>query len=66
MAYEGLQKAEKDLGAQIKYQESKANADYVSNLTRFAQGNYDIVFAVGFKMQDALKKLRRVFRTSSL
>ncbi len=57
MAFEGLQKAEKDFGASIKVQESKANADYVSNLTRFANGNYDIVFAVGFKMQDALKEV---------
>ncbi|MBC8140591.1 MAG: BMP family ABC transporter substrate-binding protein [Armatimonadetes bacterium] len=57
MAYEGLQKAEKEFGASIKVQESKANADYVSNLSRFAQGNYDIVFAVGFKMQDALKEV---------
>lgn len=57
MAYEGLQKAEKDFGTDIKYQESKANADYVSNLSRFAQNKYDIVFAVGFKMQDALKEV---------
>lgn len=57
MAYEGLQKAEKDFGASIKAQESKANADYVSNLSRFAQAKYDIVFAVGFKMQDALKEV---------
>jgi basic membrane protein A len=57
MAYEGLQKAEKDFGTDIKFQESKANADYVSNLSRFAQNKYDIVFAVGFKMQDALKEV---------
>ncbi|RYZ80739.1 MAG: BMP family ABC transporter substrate-binding protein, partial [Proteobacteria bacterium] len=54
-AYEGLQKAEKEFGTTIKYQESKANADYVTNLSRFAQSGYDIVFAVGFKMQDAVK-----------
>ncbi len=57
MAYEGLQKSQKDLGAEIKYSESKANADYASNLTRFAQAHYDVVFAVGFKMQDALKEV---------
>ncbi len=57
MAYEGLEKAEKDFGAEIKFQESKTNADYVSNLSRFANGKYDIVFAVGFKMQDAVKEV---------
>ena len=57
MAYEGLQKTAKDMGTDIKYVESKANADYVSNLTRFAENKYDVVFAVGFKMQDALKEV---------
>lgn len=56
-AWDGLQKAGKDLGIQIKYTESKQNADYVSNLTRFAQNGYNVVFAVGFKMQDALKEV---------
>jgi Uncharacterized ABC-type transport system, periplasmic component/surface lipoprotein len=57
MAYEGLQQAEKQLGAEIKVQESKAAGDYVQNLTRFAQAGYGVVFAVGFKMQDALKEV---------
>ena len=56
-AYEGMQKAQRDFGCDIKVQESKANADYVTNLTRFAQAGYSIVFAVGFKMQDALKEV---------
>ncbi|HVK05455.1 MAG TPA: BMP family ABC transporter substrate-binding protein [Armatimonadaceae bacterium] len=55
MANEGLKQAEKQLGADIKVQESKAAGDYTTNLSRFAQAGYDVVFAVGFKMQDALK-----------
>ena len=53
-AWAGLQKAEKELGAQVKYVESKQNADYVANLTKFAEAKYDVIFAVGFLMQDAL------------
>jgi basic membrane protein A len=56
-AWHGLQRAGKDLGIQIKYTESRQNADYVANLTRFAQAGYDVVFAVGFKMQDALAEV---------
>jgi len=56
-AWEGLQKAGKDLGIQVKVTESKQNADYVTNLDRFAQNGYGLVFAVGFKMQDALKEV---------
>ena len=54
-AWTGLQKAEKELGAKVKYVESKQNADYVANLSKFAEANYDLVFAVGFLMQDALR-----------
>ena len=55
LAWEGLQRAGKELGCEVKYTESKQNADYATNLTRFAQNGYDLVFAVGFLMQDALK-----------
>jgi basic membrane protein A len=54
-AWDGLQRAGKELGIQVKYTESKQNADYVSNLTQYARSGYDVVFALGFRMQDALK-----------
>jgi basic membrane protein A len=54
-AWEGMLKAQKELQADIKYTESKSNADYETNLSRFAQNGYDVVFAVGFLMQDAVK-----------
>lgn len=57
LAWEGLQQADKELGAEIKYIESKQNADYVTNISRFAKSGYDVVFAVGFLMQDALKEV---------
>jgi basic membrane protein A len=55
LAWEGMQRAAQELGAEIKFTESKQNADYTANLSRFAQNGYDVVFAVGFLMQDALK-----------
>ncbi len=56
-AWAGLQKAEKDLGAKIKYVESRQSSDYVPNLNRFAGENYDVVFAVGAMMKDAVREV---------
>lgn len=56
-AWEGLQKAGADLGLDVKYTESRRNSDYVSNLSRYAQGGYAVVFAVGFLMSDAVKEV---------
>lgn len=57
MAWEGLQRAGKDLGIEIKFLESKEQADYAPNLRKFAEQGYDLVFAVGFLMEDAVAKV---------
>ena len=59
-AWAGLQKAQKDLGLgtdDVKYVETKSAADYTSNLRTFATQGYDVVIAVGFAMEDALKQV---------
>lgn len=59
-AWAGLQKAQKDLNLgpdDIKYVETKSAADYTSNLRTFATQGYDVVIAVGFAMEDALKQV---------
>ncbi|MFP4180547.1 MAG: BMP family protein [Spirochaetaceae bacterium] len=55
-AYEGLQRAEEEFGAEIKVVESNQQTDYVPNLTGLAEDGSDIVFAVGFLMEDAVKE----------
>ena len=60
-AWDGMQRAGKELGADVKYTESRVNADYVSNLTQYAQNGYDVVFAVGFLMNDAVKDVAPKF-----
>lgn len=57
MAWSGLQKAGKDLNVDVKFLESKEQADYARNLSQFAQQGYDLVFAVGFLMEDAVKEI---------
>ena len=56
-AWAGLEKAKAELGADTKYVESRQNADYVPNLTRFGKEKYKIVFAVGGMMRDAVREV---------
>jgi basic membrane protein A len=54
LAYVGLQRAESQLGVAGRVLTSKANADYVPNLSSLAKQKYDLVVAVGFLMADAI------------
>lgn len=56
-AYEGLKRAEKELGAEIKVLESKSMSDYETNLSSLAEAGYNMIFAVGFLMTDSVKKV---------
>lgn len=54
-AYEGLKRAEKDLGVEIAFIETVNSADYEKNLDKFATEKYDLIIGVGFLMTDAIK-----------
>jgi basic membrane protein A len=56
-AYRGLQRAAKELGAEIKVVESKRMADYEINLSNLADQKFDEIWAIGFLMTDALKNV---------
>lgn len=53
-AWEGLQKAKKDLAIKPSYQESKQDADYPTNLETLLDAKNDLIWGIGFKMADAL------------
>ncbi len=55
-AWEGLQKAKKDLGVKVSYQESKQDADYQANLETLYDAKNDLIWGIGFKMADAILK----------
>jgi basic membrane protein A len=57
LAWEGMNRAKSELGAEIKYIESRQAADYVGNLSRFARDGYDVVFALGYMMEEAVKEV---------
>jgi basic membrane protein A len=49
-AWEGVQRAEAELGAQIKYVETKDAKDYQANIALFGDQNYDVIVTVGFAL----------------
>ena len=60
-AYKGLQKAESELGVEIRALTSKAPTDYVPNLTTLARQQYDLIIAVGFLMAEDTEKIANQF-----
>jgi basic membrane protein A len=49
-AWEGVQQAEKDLGARVQYIETTDAKDYAKNINTFADENYDVIVTVGFNL----------------
>ena len=54
-AWEGLQRAQKELGIEAKYLESKTDADYKTNIETFVDEDYDLIICIGYALADALK-----------
>ena len=60
-AYAGLQRAQKELGANIDVLQSRSAADYQPNLTAFANQPIDEIYAIGFLMQKDLAEVAERF-----
>ena len=54
-AWEGLQRAGEAFGCEVKYIESKGDADYVPNIESFLDEDYDLIVCVGYMMADAVR-----------
>lgn len=52
MSYAGLERAQKELGVEIKALESNEIADYRPNIDQLAGAGYNAIFTVGFLMTD--------------
>ena len=61
LANRGLEQAQEQLGVEGRVVISRANADYVPNLSRLAQQGYDLVIAVGFLMADSVETVAKRF-----
>lgn len=52
-AWEGVKQAESELGALVKFVETKDAKDYGANIDLFAAQGYDVIVTVGFALGDA-------------
>ncbi|HEX9441935.1 MAG TPA: BMP family ABC transporter substrate-binding protein [Roseiflexaceae bacterium] len=52
-AWEGVQQAQKDLSADVKFIETTDPKDYQKNIEQFADANYDVIVTVGFALGEA-------------
>lgn len=55
-AWEGLQRAEKELGVKVKYLESKQDADYTTNVETLVDEEADLIIGVGAKLAPIIEK----------
>ena len=66
LAYEGLKRAEKELGVKIRVAESRVGVRLRPELTSLAREGYDLVIGVGFAQGDAIvNSAPRASRTRS-
>jgi len=61
LAFVGIQRAKSQLGIDFKVLESHQESEYVPNLQTLAAQHYDLVIAVGFLMDGAIKKVAKAF-----
>ncbi len=54
-AWEGLQRAAEAFGCEVKYIESKGDADFVPNIETFLDEDYDLIICTGYVMADAVR-----------
>ncbi|HEV7920669.1 MAG TPA: BMP family protein [Thermoanaerobaculia bacterium] len=56
IAWEGLQRIKKELGAEISHQETKTPAEFEEGFRSYGAKGYDLAFGHGFEFQDAALK----------
>jgi basic membrane protein A len=61
LAWVGLQRAKAQLGINAQVEQSSTQADYIPNLTHFAQEHAALTIAVGFLMANAIYKLAKEY-----
>ena len=57
LAYEGLKRVEKELGAEISHVESRAPSQWEEHFRFYASKGYNLVFGHGFEYQEAAKSV---------
>jgi basic membrane protein A len=61
LAFQGLQRAEDELGVEGRVLESASDAEYVPNHSSLAEQGYDVVIGVGFAQGEAVAEVAKQF-----
>jgi basic membrane protein A and related proteins len=61
LAFEGLQRAERELGVEGRVLESTSDAEYVPNHSSLADDGYDVVIGVGFAQGEAVAQVAQQY-----
>jgi basic membrane protein A len=61
LAFEGLKRAERELGVEGRVLESASDAEYVPNHSSLAEQGYDIVIGVGFAQGEAVAEVAKQY-----
>jgi basic membrane protein A and related proteins len=61
LAFQGLTRAEKELGIDGRVIESRSGADYIPNMTALARRGQDLIIGVGFAQGEAVAKVAARF-----
>jgi basic membrane protein A len=65
LAFVGIQRAKSQLGVDFKVLESHQESEYVPNLQTLAAAHYDLVIAVGFLMDGAMKQVAKAYPSTN-
>jgi len=61
IAYEGLQRIQQELGAEISHQETKTPSEFEEGFRSYGAKGFDLAFGHGFEFQDAALKAGRLY-----
>jgi basic membrane lipoprotein Med (substrate-binding protein (PBP1-ABC) superfamily) len=64
IAYEGLLRIQKELGAEISHQETRTPAEFEEGFRSYGAKGFDLAFGHGFEFQDAALKAGRQYPNS--
>lgn len=59
-AWEGLQKLRDERNVEVSYIECKQSSDFALNMDRLSDGDYDLIWGIGFSMSDAVYDTARI------
>lgn len=54
-SWKGMERAQKELGVEVKFLESQQQTDYATNITQFVNQGYPLIVTVGFLLADDTK-----------